>query len=50
MSSINSASESGFDARRGTMVDSQIRTNKVTDEDAYKGTYKIPNCRKSGSE
>ena len=32
MSSINSASESGFDARRGTMVDSQIRTNKVTDE------------------
>lgn len=31
MSSITTASESGFDARRVTMVDSQIRTNKVTD-------------------
>jgi len=32
MSSISSASESGFDARRLNMVESQIRTNKVTDE------------------
>lgn len=32
MSSINTASDSGFDVRRVTMVDSQIRTNKVTNE------------------
>ena len=32
MSSISSASDSGFDARRINMVDSQIRANKVTSE------------------
>lgn len=32
MSSISSASDSGFDTRRLNMVESQIRANKVTDE------------------
>lgn len=32
MSSISSTSESGFDARRVNMVESQIRTNQVTSE------------------
>ncbi|MGB1160744.1 MAG: protein-L-isoaspartate O-methyltransferase family protein [Alphaproteobacteria bacterium] len=32
MSSISSASDSGFDARRINMVDSQIRANNVTSE------------------
>lgn len=32
MSSISSASDSGFDSRRTNMVESQIRANKVTSE------------------
>jgi len=32
MSSISSASDSGFDTRRTNMVESQIRANKVTNE------------------
>jgi protein-L-isoaspartate(D-aspartate) O-methyltransferase len=32
MTSITSATDSGFDARRSNMVESQIRANKVTDE------------------
>ncbi len=32
MSSISSTSETGFDARRANMVESQIRTNNVTDQ------------------
>lgn len=32
MSSISSASDSGFDTRRLNMVESQIRANKVTDD------------------
>ncbi len=32
MSSISKASDNGYDARRASMVDSQIRTNKVTSE------------------
>ena len=32
MSSISKASDNGYDARRASMVDSQIRTNNVTSE------------------